>query len=78
MFFEPVSIMALAAGVVSLASGVAKLLKDGWASRSKQQEVTIQNGEKKIVVTGMHGDELKKVLESFKSQVDTSQESGNP
>jgi hypothetical protein len=77
MFFDPFTILAASAGVVSLASGVAKFFKDRWASRS-DREVTIQNGDKKIVVTGLQGDELKKVLESFKLEAGSSQESKTP
>jgi ribosomal protein L12E/L44/L45/RPP1/RPP2 len=77
MFVDPIS-LAIVAGVTSLGAGVVKFLKDYLREKMStslitKTEVTIQNGEKKIVVSGLSDEELKKVLDNFKAEVGTKE-----
>jgi ribosomal protein L12E/L44/L45/RPP1/RPP2 len=67
MFFDPIT-LSIAAGAVSLGAGLIKSLKD-YLMRKASANVTIQHGDKKIVVSGLSEDELKKVIDNFNVEV---------
>jgi hypothetical protein len=72
MFVDPIT-LSIAAGAVSLGAGLIKYVKDYLISKASARNVTIQHGDKKIVVSGLSEDELKKVIDNFNVEVGSQQ-----